>query len=296
MSGKNAASEGTEMTINPHVDGFLTLYSQSERSTSGTRGYDPETYVETKLDRNLVPRIFDHKTKLVILTGNAGDGKTAFIQHVEKIATDRNAKVSKRTDNGCMFSLDGVMYETLYDGSQDMEGATNDAVLAGFFQEFEGDKAPGTDFTKVIAVNEGKLRDFILNKPQYRWLGNQVHHYLNDAGFTPPDSLVFVNLNLRSVVDNADDGTSVVDLLLDKFLEPFFWTTCTQTPCEDVELCPLRYNVANLSDPIRGPEIRRRLKRLLMAVHFRKTRHITMRDLRSILSLIVFGKSRCMQI
>ena len=118
------------MTINPHVDGFLTIYSQSERSTSGTRGYDPETYVETKLDRNLVPRIFDHKTKLVILTGNAGDGKTAFIQHVEKIATERNAKVSKRTDNGCMFSLDGVIYETLYDGSQDMQGATNDAVLA----------------------------------------------------------------------------------------------------------------------------------------------------------------------
>lgn len=296
MNGKKSAAKATEMTINPHVDGFLTIYSQSERSTSGTRGYDPETYVETKLDRNLVPRIFDPKTKLVILTGNAGDGKTAFIQHVEKIAYDRNAKLSKRTDNGCTFSLDDVTYETLYDGSQDMEGAANDVVLAGFFHEFEGDKAPGTDFTKVIAINEGKLRDFILNKPQYRWLGKQVHHYLNDAGFTPHDSLVFVNLNLRSVVDNTDDGTSIVDLLLDKFLQPFFWTTCTQTPCEDVELCPLRYNVANLSDPVRGPEIRRRLKRLLMAVHFRKTRHITMRDLRSILSLIVFGKSPCMQI
>src|SRR2546429_5365223 len=108
MSGKNAASERTEMTINPHVDAFLTLYSQSERSTSGTRGYDRETYVETKLDHELVPRIFDPKTKLVILTGNAGDGKTAFIQHVEKIAVDRNAKLAKRTDNGCAFALDGV--------------------------------------------------------------------------------------------------------------------------------------------------------------------------------------------
>ena len=45
------------MTINPHVDDFLTIYSQSERSTGGTRGYDPETYVETKLDHNLIPRI-----------------------------------------------------------------------------------------------------------------------------------------------------------------------------------------------------------------------------------------------
>lgn len=286
----------TKMTINRHVDGFLTIYSQSERSTSGTRGYDPETYVETKLDRNLIPRIFDPKTKLVILTGNAGDGKTAFIQHVEKIARDRSADVSKQTDNGCVFSLNGTVYETLYDGSQDMEGATNDSVLSEFFREFEGDKLPSSDLTKVIAINEGKLRDFILNKQQYRWLGKQVYRYLNDPGFTPDASVVFVNLNLRSVVDNTDDGTSVVDLLLDKFLQPYFWTTCTQTPCEDVDLCPLRYNVANLTDPMRGREIRHRIKRLIMAVHFRKTRHITMRDLRSILSLILFGKSPCTQI
>jgi hypothetical protein len=283
-------------TINLHVDTFLTIYSQSERSTGGTRGYDPETYVETKLDHNLIPRILDAKTKLVILTGNAGDGKTAFIQHIEKIATDQNARVSHRTDNGCTFSLNGVTYQTLYDGSQDFEGTVNDAVLGGFFHEMEGERAPEADFTKVIAINEGKLRDFILNKPQYRWLGKQVHHYLNSADFRPHDTLVFVNLNLRSVVDNTEDGTSIVDLLLDKLLEPYFWEACTKTPCEDVELCPLRYNVANLSDPNRGPEIRRRLKHLLLAVHFRKIRHITMRDLRSILSLILFGKSPCRQI
>ena len=282
------------MTNNPNVDSFLTIYSQSERSTGGTRGYDPETYVETKLDRNLVPRILTPKTKLVILTGNAGDGKTAFIQHVEKLTEDQGASVSKSTDNGCAFTLKGVNYQTLYDGSQDFEGTANDAVLAAFFHEMEGEKPPEGAFTKVIAINEGKLRDFILSKPHYRWLGKQVYHYLNFSGFKPHDSLVFVNLNLRSVVDNAEDDTSIFDLLLDRFLQPAFWEPCAQ--CEDIENCPLRYNVANFNDPSRGPEIRRRLKHLLLAVHFRKTRHITMRDLRSILSLILFGKAPCSQI
>lgn len=134
-----------------------------------------------------------------------------------------------------------------------------------------------------------------MNKPQYRWLGKQVHHYLNYAGFKPHDSLVFVNLNLRSVVDSSLDDKSILDLLLDKFLQPHFWEPCATT-CEDAGTCPLRYNVSNLSNPIRGPEIRRRLKTLLLAIHFRKTRHITMRDLRSILSLILFGKSSCRQI
>jgi len=297
MSGKTlAATKGTEMTINPQVDDFLTIYSQSERSTGGTRDYDPKTYVETRLDRNLIPRLLTAKTKLVILTGNAGDGKTAFIKHVEHRCKEQGAKFTKETENGCLFILNSVNYQTLYDGSQDFEGTANDAVLAAFFHEMEGENAPAGDFTKVIAINEGKLRDFILNKPQYRWLGRQVHHYLNDAGFKPHDSLVFVNLNLRSVVDNADDGSSIFALLLDKFLQPHFWEPCAATSCEDADACPLRYNVANLNDAKRGPEIRRRLKHLLLAVHFRKTRHITMRDLRSILSLVLFGKSSCKQI
>jgi hypothetical protein len=284
------------MTINRRVDDFLTIYSQSESSTGGTRGYDPDTYVETKLDRTLIPRIFDPRTKLVILTGNAGDGKTAFLQHVEKIATDKKVEVSRCTNNGSTFSLDSVVYQTLYDGSQDFEGTDNDAVLTGFFRELEGEKPPEGGFTKVIAINEGKLRDFILNKPQYRWLGKQVHHYLNYARYKPHDSLVFVNLNLRSVVDDAKDSASIFDLLLDKFLQQLFWEPCAISSCEDSEICPLRYNVASLIDPKRGPEIRRRLKHLLLAVHFRKTRHITMRDLRSILSLVLFGKSPCRRI
>lgn len=284
------------MTNNPNVDNFLTIYSQSDRSTGGTRGYDSETYVETKLDRNLIPRILNRETKLVILTGNAGDGKTAFIQHVEKLAEDQGAKVSKRTDNGSTFKLNGVQYQTLYDGSQDFEGTANDAVLAAFFHEMEGEKPPGGDFTKVIAINEGKLRDFILNKPQYRWLGKHVHHYLNYVNYKPHGSLVFVNLNLRSVVDNEDEVFSIFDLLLNKFLDPFFWETCAADRCEDSENCPIRSNVGSFSDPKRGPAIRRRLKHLLLAVHFRKTRHITMRDLRSILSLVLFGKSPCKKI
>ena len=279
---------------NPYVEQFLTVYSQSELSTGGTRGYDPNTYVETKLDRKLIPRILNPITKLVILTGNAGDGKTAFIQHVEKMAEDQGAKILKRTDNGCTFTLNSVNYQTLYDGSQDFEGTGNDAVLAAFFNDLEGQESPKGSFTKVIAINEGKLRDFILFKPQYRWLGKQVHHYLNLSNFKLDESLAFVNLNLRSMVGSTADESSIIDLLLDKFLNASFWNSCTN--CDNFEKCYICYNISSFNDPKRGAEIRNRLKLLLLAVHFRKTRHITMRDLRSILSLILFGKLTCNQI
>jgi len=279
---------------NPCVEQFLTIYSQSELSTGGTRGYDANTYVETKLDRSLIPRILNPATKLVILTGNAGDGKTAFIQHVEMLAQDQGGKILKRTDNGCTFNLNSVTYQTLYDGSQDFEGTGNDAVLAAFFNELEGQEPPKGSFTKVIAINEGKLRDFILFKPQYHWLGKQVHHYLSFSDFKLNDSLAFVNLNLRSMVGSAADESSIIDLLLDKFLTTSFWNSCRN--CDIFEECHISYNVASFNDTKRGPEIRHRLKLLLSAVHFRKTRHITMRDLRSVLSLILFGKLACNRI
>jgi len=56
---------------NHFVAKFLTIYSQTELSTAGTLGYDPQTYVDTKLDLKLTPRIYSPGTRLVVLTGNA---------------------------------------------------------------------------------------------------------------------------------------------------------------------------------------------------------------------------------
>ncbi|GAG48344.1 unnamed protein product, partial [marine sediment metagenome] len=124
------------------------------------------------------------------------------------------------------------------------------------------------------------------------------HHYLSYEGYQTHESLVFVNLNLRSVVDDTTD--SIFDLLLNKFLDldrtAYFWNDCTPENCDYSDRCYIKYNVDVFRDPIKGPEVRRRLKRLIVAVHFRKNRHITIRDLRSILSFILFNKSSCEQL
>ena len=63
------------------------MYSQSPRTNAGTRGLDAvgrETYVKTLLDDSLRPAVLSGEFRLVIVTGNAGDGKTAFIQQIER--------------------------------------------------------------------------------------------------------------------------------------------------------------------------------------------------------------------
>ena len=80
---------------NPKVETFLKIYSQSLLSTGLTRGLDESTYIPTKLDTSLKEDVLGGKKKLVVLTGNAGDGKTAFIQLIEAEAKSKKGKIQK---------------------------------------------------------------------------------------------------------------------------------------------------------------------------------------------------------
>jgi serine/threonine protein kinase len=79
--------------VNPFVDHLQTLYSQSPVSNAGTRGVDAYgTYVETALDSHLIPDVLGGRYRLVIITGNAGDGKTAFLERLVAAAVNRGGQ------------------------------------------------------------------------------------------------------------------------------------------------------------------------------------------------------------
>ena len=132
----SSPDEADRPNYNPYVTRLLTLYSQARRTNSGTRGLDDIarlTYVQTKLDTHLAPAISSGNYRLVIVTGNAGDGKTAFLQQVEALFRQNGASVERLpSDNGSRWEFQGVHYETNYDGSQDEGDRSNDAVLARF--------------------------------------------------------------------------------------------------------------------------------------------------------------------
>ena len=130
----------------------ITLFLILKTGTQNWTPYDL-TYSETKLDKELIKDIKNLKYKLIIITGNAGDGKTAFIHRIESQGTDKKAYDS---NNGSCFYLNGVRFESNYDGSQDEDDKANDDVLAEFLAPFTNQ----TDYTKategrVIAINEG---------------------------------------------------------------------------------------------------------------------------------------------
>ena|SRR5579875_981272 len=303
------------MAYNIFLDQFLMFYSQADAGNGLTRGLDNDlarrTYVPTKLDKELTEAILTNRFRLVILTGNAGDGKTAFIQKVEEAAVARGAVRTTMDLHRSEFNNGTRHFRTLYDGSIDVDGKSNAEVLHEFFKDFEGDTPPSSDICRIVAMNEGKLRDFFSNSTRHRWLSKALLDHLQFD--TPlPEDIVLVNLNLRSVVDAKEEiSDCLFDQILDRYVAPEFWDECQNCPSR--HRCPVKFNVDTFQirpdaglPPKEAADVRRyneearaarvRLKALFQILHFRKRIHLTIRDVRSVLAFALFGKKTCAEI
>ena len=285
--------------FNPFVTHLLTMYSQSPRSNAGTRGLDElgrETYIPTLLDEKLRSALFAGEFRLVAVTGNAGDGKTAFIQQIER-ATEVVPTLA-RQPNGSEFSWAGRRFITNHDGSQDQEDRANDEVLRTFFEPFEGDDSRGwpQDETRIIAINEGRLVDFLTeHEGRYRRLREII--VMGLAGAAPKDGVAAVNLNLRSVVASLPEAAgpdSIFDRLLRRLTAEKFWDVCAG--CDLRDRCYVHHNARTMMDPVAGPKVAERLRAAYTITHLRGRLHITMRDLRSALAFTLAGTRDCDQI
>lgn len=275
-----------------------SLYSQSKYGNFGTRvnntahHLDEQTYTPTKLDKSLIPAIVDGQYKLVIITGNAGDGKTAFIKKIEQHASVKDVEHFTH-HNGAKFKINGVAYESNYDGSQDEENNINNDVLESFFQPFE--KVKNYDQAtegRIIAINEGRLVEFLTTSKKHQKLAKLIEDYFNNEGHTElPKGIMIVNLNLRSVV--ADDlGTgSLFKNQVKALTQKSLWTKCEG--CELAKDCFIKYNVDTLNDTASGETVINRLEWLIRTVSLKRELHITMRDIRSFIAFMLTRDVSC---
>ncbi len=299
------ADEVGRANYNPFVTRLLSLYSQAMESNRGTRGFDEVaqlTYVATLLDRHLLPDVLDGRYRLVIVTGNAGDGKTAFIRKVEQKAAEAGATIEQVSANASRFRHNGHDFVTNYDGSQD-EGAerANDQVLSEFFAAFT-DSNDTPKAVHLIAINEGRLIDFFVGADQrqrFSQLSKTIRSFFDDDQAHLPDWLLIVDLNQRSVVAQDVDlttgqpvvGSSIFEQQLEHLLKAEHWAPCAK--CALADRCFIKFNVDTLADPVSGAAVRERLRTLFEIVHLRRKLHITMRDLRSALAWMIARDHDC---
>ncbi|WP_239395157.1 serine/threonine protein kinase [Frankia sp. CiP3] len=310
---------GSRVGVNPFVDHLRSLFSQSTDSNAGTRsgaaGARFDLYVSTLLDERLTHDVLAGRSRLVIMTGNAGDGKTAFLDRLLRTAAKDGSVQPVRHANGAEFYYppSRLRLVTNADGSQDEGDRTNDEVLRDFFAPFAGDDLSGvTGETRLIAVNEGRLVDFLTyHRDRFPALADHVRRELDDQddiemldGTRGPllsesnsaaVPVLVVNLNRRSLLSGQDEEIGTVfDRLLARMAHENHWVACSSCPL--MQTCYARHNALTFSHPAAGPRIMTRLRRLYQLTELRGIAHLTVRDVQSALAYMVTSGRSCEQI
>jgi hypothetical protein len=288
-------SQSTTPNVNPFVTEMLALGSQARITNRATRGLTElaeATYVRTRLDEDLAVSALEGKHRLVMITGNAGDGKTAFIQQLEGVALSRGAVVERQDQNGRHLSYANQNIFTLYDGSQDEGESTSDELLIEFLAPFSIGARPDTS-TRIGAINEGRLRDFLVaHSDAFPDLLGMIAQLDDPSADVFDDAIVVVNLNLRSVTAGGED--SIFSRQLQQIVTGPFWDACQR--CDFRSRCPIKHNVDTFGDPTSGAAVTERLRRLIDLVRIRRRRHLTMRDVRSLISFLLFRDRTCEEV
>ena len=309
---KQPREEPKKLTDNriPWIEALLRAYPGSPRGNDETRGLDSDfaarTYVPTNLEETLHQDIRARGVQLVVLSGNAGDGKTALLQHLagrlglgEHRSADRI--IEARMD-------DGLTVRVNLDGSAAWKERSADELLDAFLEPFR-DGPSEQDLVHLLAINDGRLLEWIEGGEETT-LTKSLGALMDGDPAPDANHIRFVDLNRRSLVGHVSPGfpelaTDFLDSLLDRLYggekAAQIWAPCgscrARPHCEIWRAARL-FGPDNLATTDRPPPERRRRARdrlieALQAVHLRGEAQITMRELRATLVHVLFGVHFC---
>lgn len=309
---KEKVLERSERTIDWLLP-LLYSYPGSRFGNEETRGLDTEfaeaTFVETDLEQTLIEDIRARDISLVILCGNAGDGKTALLQHLaERLGLEKKPSANRVLEGR---DADGTNIRMNLDGSASWGGKSADDLLDEFLEPFK-DGPPRDPIVHLLAINDGRLMEWISrvegdNNGYGTALTDALYDHLMGAD-SPETHIRFLSLNQRSLVggvsgDSGELDTRFLDSLIDKLYggdrTKEYWDPCRS--CTAMERCQI-YRTASvfapdlhpaMDDKPRRDQARKRLYEALQAVHMSGEVHITMRELRAALVYILFGVHSC---
>lgn len=293
------------------LNSLLRIYPGSPHGNIETRGLDSDfalaTYVETSLDQALFESICNRTTRLVLLCGNAGDGKTSLLQHLaEKFGITRHQSANRIWT---ATTADGLVLRANLDGSAAWNGRSANELLDEILRPFLNGM-PQDDIAHLLAINDGRLYEWLENREREfgpssfsRALRSFLSHDNGDG--EPPSHIQFISLNHRSLVGGRTPSGEWSDDFLDRLIPRLLggeqasqiWSPCLK--CEAWDRCNAGPNAhrlladSNTQQGQLGQRLRSRLSDAFQAVHQRGQIHITTRELRGVLSYVLFGVNSC---
>ncbi len=293
---------------------LLQSYPGSHWGNRETRGLDTEfadrTYVQTALEEALVRAIRERQVRLVILCGNAGDGKTALLQRLATQLRLGKYPSSNRIIEGRV--QDGPLVRMNLDGSASWKGRSADEILDEFLEPFR-EGLPTQDVVHILAINDGRLLEWIERVEQNQGgtesaLTEELRMMLAQETVNQDSYIRFISLNQRSLVGGITSNLQGIDTtFLERLMDNLYggdraseiWAPClscsAQDRCEVLRASHLfgPNTLPGLVEPDIRKRARQQLFEALQAVHLGGETHITMRELRAALVYILFGIHVC---
>jgi len=285
--------------VNPFVDDLRRAYRNSRIGNADNRGLDSlfadSTYVPTGLDIELLPALTGEQGTppwIAVLSGNPGDGKTAFLQRVRKRLTELGGTIAKESAAGWRIRLGTRTYAAVYDASESHEGQSADDLMDEALAPLAGSAHPTEEYTVAIAVNDGRLLAFFdaNGKTRYPWLWDRLSKAIFRGG-EQADGMILVDLKARALVGTVVSDRSLFGGILDQFTAQSRWSKCEQ--CSAREDCPIRFNALSFQQAPLRERATAALHRLFLITHLRRDRRATIRDVRSAMAYLITSDRGC---
>lgn len=209
----------------------------------------------------------------VILTGNAGDGKTYLCRRVVEAFGDKPFQGWDALAEQ-FLERDGVRLHVVKDLSE-LGEAQGTAMLRALAATLDG-VAPERF---LIAANEGRLRSLLGSDPALAALSASVDRQLLHGSDLEGTPLVVINLSQVTT-------SSFVPEALAWMTQPAHWDGCQACPA--AERCLLRLNALRLRDEL----VVRRVQMLYQLLE-QLDIHVTVRDMLIHLAYTITGNRRC---
>jgi hypothetical protein len=250
-------------------EGVFDEYNLEERQ------YETVLHVETDVHSNVMALFHKAVPPSVILTGNAGDGKTRLARSVIENLTGK--PLTDWGSNDKLYKLQMTEYTLCV--IKDLSDYTRERAQA-ILSEVAHPKSDGAKpVVYLIAANEGKLRDSL---PDINTVRANVQKQLTEGPDLMNPHLILFNLNLERT------SRYVKPLLIAMTNEPL-WEECNNCPAR--AQCPILFNHERLANG----HVQERITTLYQIVE-QSGVHVTMRDMLIHLTHTLVGATNCDQV
>ena len=236
----------------PRLKEILRSYPGSRYGNAETRGLDfpfaHDTYVTTQLDEVIPNEIRAGLVSLVILCGNAGDGKTAFLQHMALELGAGHLSSEQRVWEAQIAG--NTKLKVNLDGAAAWRGRDADDLMDELFEPFHNGR-PRERQIHLVAINDGRLMEWV-ESYEHRHNGHGTHLTRQIAAALENQGVLdshvrLVELNLRSLVGGLSEAqgpsSDFFDKLIDRLIggnkKAEIWQPC-QT-CTAQKRCPMYF-------------------------------------------------------